>query len=315
MLDADLALPSIAPMTPAFRRLPVPNYGFELIEARDPESRVLDLTDTASLYEDLAHSGALIFRGFADSLEDFSELVTRHSSRVTFDPARKAATRATAEINAGRYAMGLHRENGNLPFNPDLQWFFCLEPAKTGSQTTLCDGSRVLFEMAAPVRRAFERRNIRYARRLPWANVRRFLGIELGVPEDEVTDEHLAYVNEHVPGQTYRRLDADLIASEFVTSAITTSVFSGRKAFCNSMLGPSINYEPPRISWEDGSDIDFALWDEIRDVTERYTYDIDWQRGDIVMVDNSRLMHGRRHLDDPGRRIFGAQSYRKEAVQ
>lgn len=298
----------------SYSRLPVPNHGFDLIEAIKPDAKLIHLLDTHSLYDDLAHSGALIFRGFADTLEDFSELVTRHSARVTFDPARKTATRTTAEINAGRYAMGLHRENGNLPFNPNLQWFFCLQPASLGSQTTMCDGSRVLFEMSSSTRRAFESRNIRYARRLPWTNVRRFLSVELGVPEDDIDDSHLQHVNDHVEGQTYRRLDDHLIASEFVTSAITTSVFSGRRAFCNSLLGPSINYEPPRITWEDGEEIEFRIWDEVRDLTERYTYDIDWQAGDVVIIDNSRVMHGRRHLDDPSRRIFGAQSYRKGAL-
>ena len=35
---------------------------------------------------------------------------------------------------------------------------------------------------------------------------------------------------------------------------------------------------------------------------------------DVVVIDNSRVMHGRRRLADPGRRIFGAQSYRKGAI-
>lgn len=314
MLDVLTDAPSTPSLAPPYDRMPVPNHGFDLVKAVGSDAKLIDLLDTPSLYDDLAHSGALIFRGFADALEDFSELVTRHSARVTFDPARKTATRTTAEIDAGRYAMGLHRENGNLPFNPDLQWFFCLQPADLGSQTTLCDGQRVLFEMSSGVRRAFERKQIRYARRLPWTNVRRFLSVELSLPEDEIDDTHLQYVNDHVEGQTYSRLDDNLIASEFVTSAITTSVFSGRKAFCNSLLGPSINYEPPRITWADGEEIDFAVWDEVRDLTERYTYDIDWQAGDVVIIDNSRVMHGRRHLDDPSRRIFGAQSYRKGAL-
>jgi len=34
------------------------------------------------------------------------------------------------------------------------------------------------------------------------------------------------------------------------------------------------------------------------------------QKGDLVVIDNTRVMHGRRRLDDPSRRIFGAQSYR-----
>ncbi|HEK0907136.1 TPA: TauD/TfdA family dioxygenase [Pseudomonas putida] len=293
-----------------FYRHPTPCYGFECVYAVEPGLRVFDSMDTAALYEDLAHSGAVIYRDFSDSLEDFNDFVSAHSSRVTFDPARKAATANTAEIEAGVHEMGLHRENGNLPFNPDLQWFYCLEAASVGSETTLCDGERVLFDLSPKTRKSFESRAIRYARRIPWHNVRRFLSIELQLPIDSITDEHLQQVNDQVAGQTYRRTDQNLIASELVISAVETSCFSGRKAFCNSMLGPSVNYEPPRITWADGEEIALEIWDEIKEVTARNTYSHFWKKGDIVVIDNTRVMHGRRRLDDISRRIFGAQSYR-----
>ncbi|MDR5755965.1 TauD/TfdA family dioxygenase [Caballeronia sp. LZ035] len=291
---------------------PLPRFGFELIESLEDAQKVVDVFDTAKIYEQLAHSGAVIFRHFTDTLDDFDQLVKVHSSHVTFDPARKASTENTAEIDAGVFEMGLHRENGNLPFIPDLQWFHCLEAASSGCETTLCDGQRVLHELSPKVRMLFEQRKIKYTRRIPWPNVRRFLSIEFQLPLDEIDDSHLELVNLRVPGQTYRRLDPFLISSERITDAITTSCFSGKRAFCNSLLGPSVNYEPPVISWADGTDIDLVVWDEIKEVTRRHTYDLFWSRGDIVVVDNSRVMHGRRELTDPSRRIFGAQSYRKE---
>lgn len=299
--------------TSRLKRNPIPGFGFELINSVAPAQKALSLIDTAALYVDLQR-GVVIYRGFADELQDFDDFVSAHSSRVTFDPARDAATSNTAEINAGTHEMGLHRENGNLPFNPDMQWFYCLEPAVRGSQTTFCDGTRVLHELSSTTRRTFEQRKIKYARRIPWANVQRFLSIELGLPIGEIDDSHLEQVNRDVEGQTYYRLDDHLIYSELRTAAITVSRFSGKDSFCNSLLGPSVNYEPPQISWEDGEEIDFQIWDEIKAVTARCTYDLFWERGDIVVVDNSRVMHGRRILDDPSRRIFGAQSYRKEAM-
>jgi alpha-ketoglutarate-dependent taurine dioxygenase len=298
----------------SMRRTPLPRFGFELIENLKPDQRVAGTVSTGQLYEDLARSGVVIYRNFADTLDDFNELVSAHSSRVTFDPARKTATDNTAEIDAGDLEMGLHQENGNLPFTPDLQWFYCMEPAAKGSETTVCDGTRVLEALTPATRRLFEQRRIKYTRRIPWPNVQRFLGIELQVAQQDVNDSHLDRVNERVPGQRYRRLDEFLVASERVTSAIVVSRFSGRAAFCNSLLGPSVNYEPPLITWDDGSDIDFEVWDEIKDVTSRCTYDLFWNKGDIVAIDNSRVMHGRRRLLDPARRIFGAQSYRTEPI-
>lgn len=297
-----------------FCRQPIPGYGFECIYTVDTDVRVLTSVTTNELYDDLARSGVLIYRNFIDTLQDFNDFVSVHSSKVTFDPARKASTANTAEIDAGLHEMGLHRENGNLPFSPDIQWFFCLDAAAIGSETTMCDGQKVLFDLSSKTRKLFESRKIKYSRRIPWSNVKRFLCIELQIPIDEVTDEHLEQVNREVPGQTYRRIDQHLIRSELIISAIESSCFSGQKAFCNSMLGPSVNYEPPRITWENGDDISLDIWGEVQDVTSRNTYSHFWNKGDIVVIDNTRVMHGRRRLADPARRIFGAQSYSQEGV-
>ncbi|CDH24553.1 TauD/TfdA family dioxygenase [Xenorhabdus bovienii] len=298
------------PSFDSYFRQPTPCYGFECIYAVEPNTHILASISTYELYGDLAHSGVVIYSGFSDTLTDFNEFISAHSERVTFDPARKAATTNTAEIDAGLHEMGLHRENGNLPFNPDLQWFFCLAPASLGSETTMCDGQRVLFDLSPKTRKLFQTRKIRYSRRIPWSNVKRFLSVELQRPIEEISDNDLELVNQQIEGQTYRRIDQNLIHSQLVISAIETSCFSGKEAFCNSMLGPSVNYEPPLITWENGDDIPLDIWDEIKEVTARNTYNHFWKKGDIVVIDNTRVMHGRRRLDDPSRRIFGAQSYR-----
>jgi alpha-ketoglutarate-dependent taurine dioxygenase len=31
--------------------------------------------------------------------------------------------------------------------------------------------------------------------------------------------------------------------------------------------------------------------------------DLEWEVGDIVMIDNKRVMHGRRAFEDPNRRV------------
>ena len=293
-----------------FYRQPTPGFGFECLYAVEPDVKALTSVSTEELYGDLAHGGVVIYRDFSDTLQDFNDFVSAHSSRVTFDPARTTSTANTAEIIAGLHEMGLHRENGNLPFNPDIQWFFCLEAASVGSETTMCDGQKVLFDLSSKTRKLFENTPIKYSRRIPWNNVKRFLSVELERPLEDITDEHLELVNQKVTGQTYRRIDQNLIHSQLIISAVETSCFGGKQAFCNSMLGPSVNYEPPRITWENGDDISLDIWDELKDVTARNTYSHFWKKGDIVVIDNTRVMHGRRRLDDQSRRIFGAQSYR-----
>ena len=44
--------------------------------------------------------------------------------------------------------------------------------------------------------------------------------------------------------------------------------------------------------------------DEVRHVTAELTVDIRWQDGDLVMIDNRRVMHGRRAIEDRRRSLF-----------
>jgi alpha-ketoglutarate-dependent taurine dioxygenase len=87
------------------------------------------------------------------------------------------------------------------------------------------------------------------------------------------------------------------------------TLFGSRVSFANSILGPSNNYETPRISFADDTDIPVPLLEEIATVTEKCTGEVAWNDGEVVIVDNTRVMHGRRAIVDPKRTIYNAQSY------
>ena len=42
----------------------------------------------------------------------------------------------------------------------------------------------------------------------------------------------------------------------------------------------------------------------LNEIAERITAEINWQKGDILMVDNTRIMHGRRAFMDDKRDIY-----------
>ena len=42
----------------------------------------------------------------------------------------------------------------------------------------------------------------------------------------------------------------------------------------------------------------------IRDIAETATHEINWQDGDIAILDNTRVMHGRRAIADANRNLF-----------
>ena len=98
------------------------------------------------------------------------------------------------------------------------------------------------------------------------------------------------------------------ITTNYVTSALVESRCGKYKVFINNIL-PVVEQElkgsnSSLVRFEDDSKIPNEIISEIQEVTDKLTYLVSWQKGDIVMVDNTRLMHGRKSFSDNQRDIY-----------
>lgn len=283
-----------------------------IITAADGEG--LDALNPAEVLKLLGEAGYLVIRGFATDIDGFNIFVRWLSSRIISDPAREFHGEAAQKVDAGMQAVGLHLENGNSPFAPDLNWFFCQRAASAGSQTTVCDGYRVWDALGEGTRNAFAAQDIVYARTVPERLWRTFAVHALGQAErfDDVTaDDLMALVPPEERERTTLSLNEDgsVYYAYRAPGVRTQTLFGTRPAWANSIFGPSYNYQQPTITFADGSELGQGLLAECRAVTDAVTEDIAWQDGDVVIIDNTRVMHGRREIIDPDRTIFNAQSY------
>jgi alpha-ketoglutarate-dependent taurine dioxygenase len=259
----------------------------------------------------IGNHGVVILRGFNVNEESFSEFIHSVSKRVTVDPARTFVSKNAQLVDSGAEPIGLHCENGNAPRLPNTLWFFCKTAAKKGSRTTYCDGERVWRALPEWVRESFLSQRIMYQRSLPEHLWKRYVFHEVGGFQsvEDITFGDLQKLAEAVEGQTFELLPSGAVFSKFRCAAAHPSKYSNNMAFANSLLGPSHNYEPPVISFEDGSSIEDETWNIIRGITELCTEEIPWQDGDVAIIDNTRYMHGRRAIEDTNRKICAALSY------
>ncbi|EFE95266.1 TauD/TfdA family dioxygenase [Serratia odorifera] len=280
------------------------------------EGKVTDLTP-AYLLSTLHDHGYAVLRGFQHGIGEFSRLVRQTSGRISLDPARSFDGDTAQKVDAGYDKVGLHCENGNSPFWPDLCWFYCqLAPAQ-GSQTTVCDGKLVYQHLSADARAAFAAQDIAYSRRVEESKWKTYafhaLATQANAPAslEETTLAHLLALTEGAAGTQITLDDDGAIRYRFQTPAIRASRINLREVnnFANSIFGPSNNYEKPQITFADGSEIPRDLLAEADTVCDRFTDDVGWQHGDIVLIDNSRVMHGRRRIEDKARTIYNALSY------
>lgn len=282
------------------------------------ERDVTDLTPNY-LLQQLAEYGYLILRDFKHSIENFSLLVRQTSGRISLDPARRFNGDTAQKVDAGYDEVGLHCENGNSPFWPDLCWFYCQKSPQKGSQTTVCDGKQVFKHLSPETKSAFCSKDIMYSRRVEGQKWKTYafhaLAGQPNSPEtiEDTTLDHLLSLIKNIPKTNITLNDDGSIHYQFKTPAVRTSHINPEEThnFANSIFGPSNHYEKPLITFSDGSKIPDERLTEADTICQQFTYDIGWQDGDIVLIDNTRVMHGRRKIEDKFRTIFNALSYLK----
>lgn len=279
---------------------------YNILRSRDHSGGLADPGLLARIRDDLARDGWTLLRGFRPQMEDFSNLVTTLCRRVTFDPARSHTTETTQMVDAGLGPIGLHIENGNTPRCPDIVTFFAQTAAFEGSQTTICDG-RAVWDRFDDAQKARWSQPMTVERVLPEMLWKRYLANEhpaISHP-DEVTMEHVLQFKAAIPGQDFELHDDGALTYRLTVDPVRPSVLGGAdRGFANAVLGPSHNYQPPRYVLADGSPVSAEEIEEIRALAEEVTHEINWQDGDIAILDNTRVMHGRRAIADANRNLF-----------
>lgn len=278
---------------------------YNVIRASEAGARTINDAVLDRVKDHLQTDGWSLLRGFDVDMAAFSDLTARLCKTITFDPAREYSERNTQKVDAGLGPIGLHIENGNTPVCPDVVAFYSARAAFEGSQTTICDGRKV-FEAFDEDRKARWSQRMTVCRTLPEELWKRYLANEhpaISRPED-VREEHILQFKAAIPGQDFELNGDGSMTYKLTVSPVRASSLSGGQGFANAVLGPSHNYEPPVYMMEDGSPVTPEEIEDLREIAESCTVEINWQDGDIAVIDNTRVMHGRRAIKDADRQLF-----------
>ncbi|MDE4098925.1 TauD/TfdA family dioxygenase [Phaeobacter gallaeciensis] len=265
----------------------------------------IDAPAIAAVRDHLNRDGWALLRGYDVDMAAFSALTAELCSTITFDPAREFSERNTQMVDAGLGPIGLHIENGNTPVCPDIVAFYSAKAAFEGSQTTICDGRDVLASMSEAQRTRWSQ-PMTVSRKLPELLWKRYLANEhpaISEPE-EVTEEHILQFKAAIPNQDFDMHEDGSLTYHITLNPVRPSALSGAAGFANAVLGPSHNYEPPVYRLADGGLVSAEEIEELRELAEDSTTEINWQDGDIAVLDNTRIMHGRRAIKDQDRQLF-----------
>ncbi|MEJ6480710.1 TauD/TfdA family dioxygenase [Nostoc punctiforme UO1] len=276
----------------------------------DEYKDILNLS-VAKIQEMFKSSGIILFRGFGITHELMQVFAEQFSSRFTRDDDKPLVepNGFVSSVDIGMHEISPHRENGSSPFSPDAVWFCCTVPAAEGGETLFWDGIQVWQKLSEELRNLFISKKIKFVHKFPADKWKHFLGSDATISDAKRVLDGFNNVK-------YQIDQEESIYTEYICSSVVQTKYGNQSAFVNdiitgnSNLKGSVNLElESALTFEDGSLIPDAVIEEIEKVMYSLTQEILWQAGDLVMIDNSRFLHGRRAFNDNRRRLFALLSY------
>lgn len=265
----------------------------------------LQSLDTGFVQECFAWEGCLIFRPSSCSLSEFVDFTERFSRGFIENPGQLrdvVGEQGTLQtVNRSMEPLPLHSEMTYLPhpLKPEILWLYCEKPALSGGETNLCDG-RVLAEFLLNSAWADEcTRSVRYRKVYGPYAWQKFSGVS----EKKILMEAF----EAWGISQWFRFKGDLLTMNHVVPILTPGLFGGGRNFVTQIIHDMIRARKKPI-FSDGSLVGQAFFQALRNVSQSMMVTHQWREGDVIMVDNSRFLHGRA-AQDSARKIRTRISY------
>ncbi len=259
----------------------------------------------------VAETGAVLFRGFpVKTAEDFDAFTQVFGyDGFTYDDSLSNAVRVnltprvfTANEAPPDVEIFLHHEMAQTPIYPRMIFFCCLSAAEEGGATPLCRSDRfyAAFKAGYPAwAEAFAERGLRYNTHMPAADDERS-GQGRGWKSTLSVSsraEAEARLGELGYAWSWQR-DGSLVTTSPSLPAVRL-LEDGSESFFNQAIAAYRGWRRrdgsnlPVLTFGDGDAIPEEMLDTLAELSRQFVYAAEWQDGDIALVDNYRVMHGR----------------------
>ena len=280
--------------------------------------RKLDYDVIVKLFE---KNGVILLRGFSLKAEEMTEVTDLYTQRYAHDALRRANRMGSKLIRNVDYdshdallranrdgkkeklsvdvlklkdedwkedydvfeEMALHSESSYAPDYPEIIWFFCNEFNTAGrGRTTLCDGITLWDNLSYETKNFFLLNPLKFKLQIPISEKKMGNGTKKW------------FLNQQGAGDGLLDLSNGLLSITQIRFAVQPSRLQNKMCFSNHLLNRDT--DPNILEWGtiDGKKIPQDILDEVKEKSNELTYDVDWKKNDLVMLDNMRFIHGRR---------------------
>lgn len=285
--------------------------GAQLIQAMQPglDLRQWVQTQRAVLDQHLLQYGALLLRGFAPyDTEGFAAIVKALADAAPAAYENRSTPRTQVGDNIftsteypASETIPLHNENAYSHRWPGKLVFCCQIPATSGGATPIADNRKVTAAISNATREEFARRGVRY--------VRNYGSAGLSWQETFQTEDKQQVQAYCAANDILCEWQGEHLRTSQITPALRRHPHSGEWLWFNqahlfhvSSLGAAAadlltvygeENLPRHATFGDGGSIPAAMLEEIRAAYAACSVPLEWQAGDLALLDNMLYVHGR----------------------
>ena len=265
--------------------------------------------------DDLARHGAILFRniGITNDQEFDSFIRAFNWKSFTYEESLSNAVRQnrtelvfTANEAPPSVSIFMHHEMAQTPVYPSKLFFFCELASESGGATPICRSDILLEHIQREIPdfiAACTEKGVRYSQTMPSEN-------DLNSGQGRSWSSTLSAATKQDAELKLQRLGYDWEWQDKGTLSVTTPVLAairalddGRQVFFNQLIAAFRGWQDARnvseksICYGDNSPISNQDMEVVISLSELLTFDVPWQTGDILLVDNFLTMHGRRPFE------------------
>jgi alpha-ketoglutarate-dependent taurine dioxygenase len=269
--------------------------------------------------------GAVLFKGFGiDSAERLNAVALAHSDDL-LDYIERGAPRI--RLGDKVYSSTEYAKEEVIPMHHEMSYshhwpttlYFCSEVvAEEGGYTPLADDRKVFRAIPDDIKKRFMDKKVMYVRNYG-------LGVDMDWREAFQTDSKPAVEEYLAASKTqFEWLPGDVLRTRAVRQAVATHPVTNDTVWFNhahlfhssnmpadvrEFLAEEFTEEgmPRNAYYGDGTPIEDSVVAVIRSIYDQHAVRFEWEKGDVLFVDNFLLTHGRSPFKGP-RRVCVAMS-------
>lgn len=271
----------------------------------------------------LIETGTVLFRGFdIVSPDDFHYAVEGYGEPgFTYADSLSNAVRVnltsrvfTANEAPADVSIYLHHEMAQTPYYPGKLFFSCMIAPETGGATPICR-SDIVFEQLTKAEpdlvAALRLQGVRYSNTMP----------AIDDPNSGQGRSWRSTLSRDTKAAAEARLDElgyNYVWNADETLRVTSPALpairelpDGSESFFNQLIAAFRGWKDSRndpsksVTLGNGEPLDVRALQTAIHIADEVSYDLNWQAGDVALLDNYRVMHGRRPFTGK-RRVLAA---------